>query len=147
MTLNKKLACLRKKEGLSQAEVSEKLDVSRQAVSRWEAGESRPSTENLQALSKLYNVPLEYLLDEGKEDRPAPAPTGSAAECGSEQEIQKKGKLRIRWIVICAVTLALLVCCFFWYKSSQKKDALALHAIQGESSTLLEEADFNLNWE
>lgn len=63
MTLNKKLACLRKKEGLSQAGVSERLDVSRQAVSRWEAGESRPSTENLQALSKLYNVPLEYLLD------------------------------------------------------------------------------------
>lgn len=54
MTLEKKLVRLRKKEGMSQADVSEKLDVSRQAVSRWEAGDSRPSTENLQALCKLY---------------------------------------------------------------------------------------------
>ena len=41
MTLDKKLFCLRKKEGLSQVEVSEKLDVSRQAVSRWESGVSQ----------------------------------------------------------------------------------------------------------
>ena len=64
MTLDKKLARLRKKAGLSQADVSEELDVSRQAVTKWETGQSRPSTENLQSLSKLYNVPLEYLLDE-----------------------------------------------------------------------------------
>ena len=50
MTLEKKLVRLRKKEGMSQADVSGKLNVSRQAVSRWEAGDSRPSTENLQAL-------------------------------------------------------------------------------------------------
>lgn len=56
MTLEKKLVRLRKKEGMSQADVSEKLNVSRQAVSRWEAGDSRPSTENLQALCKLYIV-------------------------------------------------------------------------------------------
>lgn len=58
MALEKKLVRLRKKEGMSQADVSEKLDVSRQAVSRWEAGDSRPSTENLQALCRLYNVKL-----------------------------------------------------------------------------------------
>lgn len=56
MTLEKKLACLRKREGLSQAEVSEKLDVSRQAVTKWETGTSRPSIENLQSLSRLYNI-------------------------------------------------------------------------------------------
>ena len=56
MTLEKKLVRLRKKEGMSQADVSEKLNVSRQAVSRWEAGDSRPSTENLQALCRLYKV-------------------------------------------------------------------------------------------
>ena len=67
MTLEKKLACLRKREGLSQAEVSEKLDVSRQAVTKWETGTSRPSIENLQSLSRLYNVPLEYLLDDSKD--------------------------------------------------------------------------------
>lgn len=64
MTLEKKLVRLRKKEGMSQADVSEKLDVSRQAVSRWEAGDSRPSTENLQALCRLYNVKLDDLLSD-----------------------------------------------------------------------------------
>lgn len=73
MTLDKKLARLRKREGLSQAEVSEKLDVSRQAVTKWETGTSRPSIENLQSLSRLYNVPLEYLLDESGDELPAPA--------------------------------------------------------------------------
>ena len=68
MTLDKKLARLRKREGLSQAEVSEELDVSRQAVTKWETGTSRPSIENLQSLSRLYNVPLEYLLDESGDD-------------------------------------------------------------------------------
>ena len=64
MTLSKKLKGLRKQNGLSQLQLSEKLRVSRQAVSGWEAGSSRPSTENLQGLSKLYSVPLEYLLDD-----------------------------------------------------------------------------------
>lgn len=70
MTLEKKLVRLRKKEGMSQADVSEKLNVSRQAVSRWEAGDSRPSIENLQALCKLYNVKLDDLLDESNEEVP-----------------------------------------------------------------------------
>lgn len=70
MTLEKKLVRLRKKEGMSQADVSEKLNVSRQAVSRWEAGDSRPSIENLQALCKLYNVKLNDLLDESNEEVP-----------------------------------------------------------------------------
>lgn len=64
MTLEKKLVRLRKKEGMSQADVSEKLNVSRQAVSRWEAGDSRPSIENLQALCKLY-TPASASMDFG----------------------------------------------------------------------------------
>ena len=62
MTLEKKLVRLRKKEDMSQADVSEKLNVSRQAVSRWEAGDSRPSTENLQALCKLYIVLNQFFV-------------------------------------------------------------------------------------
>ena len=145
MTLEKKLACLRKREGLSQAEVSEKLDVSRQAVTKWETGTSRPSIENLQSLSRLYNVPLEYLLDESGDELPAPA--APAAERAPEQTVQKKEKQWIRPLMIGAVVLALLVCFLFWYGRGQKENGLDLHSIQGEESTLLEEPDFNLNWE
>ena len=145
MTLDKKLARLRKREGLSQAEVSEELDVSRQAVTKWETGTSRPSIENLQSLSRLYNVPLEYLLDESGDELPAPA--APAAEKGPEQKVEKKEKQWIRRLVIGAVVLALLVCFLFWYGRGQKENGLDLHSIQGEESTLLEEPDFNLNWE
>ena len=54
MELSQKLKELRKKQGLTQLELAERLFVSRQAISGWEAGTSRPSTENLQSLSKLY---------------------------------------------------------------------------------------------
>ena len=147
MILDKKLARLRKREGLSQAEVSEKLDVSRQAVSRWESGEARPSTDNLQALCKLYQVPLEYLLNDSEDEPPAPAPEAPAAESGLEREAQKKGKRWIRPLMIGAVVLALLVCFLFWYGNRQKEDSVDLHSIQGEDSSFSEEPDFDLNLE
>ena len=53
MELSQKLKVLRKKKGLSQFELAEVLCVSRQAITGWEAGTSRPSTENLQSLSRL----------------------------------------------------------------------------------------------
>lgn len=67
MILRQKLKYLRKQRGMSQLELAEKLKVSRQAVSGWEAGSSKPSTENLQCMSKLYSVSLEYLLDDSQE--------------------------------------------------------------------------------
>lgn len=53
---------LRTKHGLSQDELAEKVFVTRQAVSRWENGETVPSTETLKLLSKLYNVSINTLL-------------------------------------------------------------------------------------
>lgn len=52
----------RKTAGLSQEELAEKIGVSRQAVSKWERGESSPDTENLIALAKLYNISLDELV-------------------------------------------------------------------------------------
>ena len=54
MVLSEKLAALRKEHGYSQLYVAERLNVSRQAISRWEVGSSVPSTENLMELSRLY---------------------------------------------------------------------------------------------
>ncbi len=53
---------LRNKKGLSQDELAEKVYVTRQAVSRWENGETIPSTETLKLLSKLFNVSINTLL-------------------------------------------------------------------------------------
>ena len=53
---------LRTKNGLSQDDLAEKVFVTRQAVSRWETGETVPNTETLKQLSKLFNVSINTLL-------------------------------------------------------------------------------------
>ena len=53
---------LRSNRGLSQEELAEKVFVTRQAVSRWENGDTTPNTETLKLLSKLFNVSINTLL-------------------------------------------------------------------------------------
>ena len=62
MELSGKLILLRKEKELSQADLAEILNVSRQAISRWEVGTSVPSMDNLSALSRLYNVSVDSLM-------------------------------------------------------------------------------------
>ena len=63
MTLGKKIRKTHKAKGLSQETVAAALGVSRQAVTRWESGQSAPSTTNLISLSKLFDLPLGELCD------------------------------------------------------------------------------------
>ena len=58
---------LRTKNGLSQDELAEKVFVTRQAVSRWENGDTVPNTETLKLLSKLFNVSINTLLGSPRE--------------------------------------------------------------------------------
>ena len=53
---------LRTKRGLSQEQLAEQLHVTRQAVSRWETGETVPNTETLKLLSRLFDVSINTLL-------------------------------------------------------------------------------------
>ncbi len=62
MTFGEKLFSLRKSQKLSQEELSEKLGVSRQAVSRWESGETMPDSPNLLQISNLFGVSADFLL-------------------------------------------------------------------------------------
>ena len=55
---------LRTKKGLTQDELAEKVFVTRQAVSRWENGETVPNTDTLRLLSKLFDVSINTLLGE-----------------------------------------------------------------------------------
>ena len=62
MTLGEKLKMYRTHKGLSQEKIAEMLDVSRQAVTKWEANQTTPSSDNLIALAKLYEVSLDELI-------------------------------------------------------------------------------------
>lgn len=69
MELNEKLVALRKKKGLSQAELAEAINVSRQAISRWEVGTAIPSADNLMWLSKFYEVSMDDLMGVATDDK------------------------------------------------------------------------------
>lgn len=62
MELYERLIELRKKAGLSQEDLAEKLNISRQAVSKWEIGQSNPDIENIIMLGAIYNVTTDYIL-------------------------------------------------------------------------------------
>ena len=101
MLLYEKLARLREQNNMSQFEVAEALDVSRQAVSRWETGRAKPSTEKLIALSRLYGVALDELV--GGE----PARAESRAENVEAPAAPRRASPR-RWIAAVALALAVL---------------------------------------
>lgn len=61
MTIGQRISDLRKRYSYSQEYVAEQLDVSRQAVSKWETGQTEPDTSNLIALAALFHVTVEYL--------------------------------------------------------------------------------------
>ena len=69
--LAENLMYYRKKKGWSQEKVSEYLEVSRQAVSKWEANASRPSSDNLIKLAQLFEVDVDTLLGNGDREKPS----------------------------------------------------------------------------
>lgn len=92
MNLSEKILYCRKKAGLSQEALAEKLGVSRQAISKWETGESVPELSKLVLLARAFDVTTDWLLSESEpepetfpESRSRPhrrprrrAPTGSS---------------------------------------------------------------------
>ena len=62
MILADKIIALRKKNGWSQEEFAEKMNVSRQAVSKWEGAQSVPDIEKILLMSRLFGVTTDYLL-------------------------------------------------------------------------------------
>lgn len=68
LQLGTKLADLRKRNGFSQEALAEKMGVSRQAVSKWERGESTPDTDTLIELANLYSVSLDVLVGNKSSD-------------------------------------------------------------------------------
>ena len=64
MRFCEKLYLQRKLHNMSQAELAEALNVSRQAISKWETGSAVPGIDNLLAISRLYGVSIDYLADD-----------------------------------------------------------------------------------
>ena len=102
MKLSEKLYWLRKRSGLSQEQLAERLDVSRQAVSKWESGVSVPESEKLVVISSYFNVSVDYLLKDEIDYPDTNEPTSS----------QKKNEIA-RYVGLCLCILGFL-CLIAW---------------------------------
>ncbi len=87
-TFSEKLLELRRKEGLSQEQLADRLGVTRQSVSKWESGAAVPELSKLVALSDLFSVSVDYLVKDRLEEpeRPAEAPPPSTAKLEEQME-------------------------------------------------------------
>lgn len=70
MTLGEKLTQLRTDRGLSQTELAEKLEVSRQSVSKWETAQATPDLDKIIKLADLFGVTVDELVREGERPQP-----------------------------------------------------------------------------
>lgn len=68
MEIGNKIMVLRKKNGLSQEELAEKIGVARQTISKWELGETSPDLKQSKALSRIFNVSLDELTSNDIKD-------------------------------------------------------------------------------
>lgn len=68
MNFSEKLLTLRKAKNLTQEQLAEKLDVSRQSISKWESGQAVPEMEKIVALSVVFDVTTDYLLKSSEID-------------------------------------------------------------------------------
>lgn len=66
MIFSEKLVILRKNKGMTQEALAEKLNVSRQAVAKWESGQAYPDISNLIQISNIMNVTVDYLVRDGE---------------------------------------------------------------------------------
>ena len=64
MKFEEKLMKLRKEKVLSQEELAEKLNVTRQTISKWDLGQSKPDMDKLQEMSTLFEVPIDHLIND-----------------------------------------------------------------------------------
>ncbi|MBE6974904.1 MAG: helix-turn-helix transcriptional regulator [Ruminococcaceae bacterium] len=93
MTLGEKIQELRRRYGMSQDALAERLEVSRQAVSKWERDEAVPETEKIIRISQVFGVSTDYLL---REEEPAPEPAPAASPGGRARSWERTAERLIR---------------------------------------------------
>lgn len=151
MVLSEKLAALRKEHRYSQLYVAERLNVSRQAISRWEVGSSVPSTENLLELSRLYGVSLDELVGHDIDVKTPSSPESQPEPPNSVPQHQKIGitiLLRKRIFVVAAAVCLVFACLlstWLWRMNrSQNENLVDIDHLQQEG-TVAPDGDFDFN--
>lgn len=140
MRFGEKLSILRKQRGMTQMELAEKLDISRQAVSRWEQGTSEPSTENLVSIGKLFDVSVDALMNENVQLQVESAVQIAVKDQESDESTNfYRGSNHVKFtkqvIVACLVAivsvLIVSLCCFgMWVSDQETKEPVPIDELE-----------------
>lgn len=132
MTTAEKLVRLRKEKGLSQLQLAEEINVSRQAISRWEVGLAVPSREKLKALSELYHVSMDYLLSD------------------KEAEAKEKSSNHLRvGLIACVVVILLIVVgamLLHLHNTHEPQNEVPISEMETEEDDVVFSGDFSVDW-
>lgn len=137
MELKDKLAELRNKKGLSQIAAAEALNVSRQAISRWETGASAPSTENLIELSRLYGVSMDELVNGGESGRAE----NEAESAASAPPRRISRRLRLAVIALALAALAAIIGAYLSWRGESDDKAIKVENMQEDVIPNFEDID------
>lgn len=102
MNLAERLQDLRKAAGYSQEEVAERLEVSRQAVSKWESAQGNPEVENIIKLAEMFHVSTDFILL-GREREAAAVPPQKTG-------LGKEARIAVAVISVIAACAVITVC-------------------------------------
>lgn len=119
MNLGDNMQTLRRRQGLSQEQLAEKLNVTRQTISKWELNQSSPDLNYLCQLSEIFGISLDALVKGGEE------PKGNTAE-----ESTKPGK-KGKWLLIIMAVISLLLLILSGYVIYELNQQPAVGAIIG----------------
>lgn len=126
MSLATKLVTLRKDKGLTQMELAEQLNVSRQAVSRWEVGAAVPSIDNLKVLSNLYSIPIGYLLDETTDNITTDSELQEHSSNKSNPQVNKTTHRFTYLILIALMLIVTFVVCYLVVPRPSEEDPVPM---------------------
>ncbi|MCM1179743.1 MAG: helix-turn-helix domain-containing protein [Clostridium sp.] len=109
MNFSEKLLTLRKAKDLTQEQLAEKLDVSRQSISKWESGQATPELDKIVALSAVFDVTTDYLLKSSEIDDLSV----KTEMLEKQQQIMLRQEQKRQRIVVCVLYAVAIYFLFF----------------------------------
>lgn len=157
MMLHERIASLRRASGLSQEALAAEVNVTRQAIGKWEAGTSLPGVENLQALAAALHVSCDELLtgekpaaEDGAPEEDGITVAGVAALLNAENAAREQGAKRQRRALLAlagalAGVCAALIACGVLYSSRMRSLSEQLQGIQNQVAGIDRGIDTRIN--
>ena len=151
MTLGEKLEKLRRENHYTQEQLAGLLGVSRQAVSRWESGDTTPTMDKLKSLARIYGVSLDWLCSDaaGRELPEAAKPEADRPpdEAPAGKEGEKKQKIRAIAIAL-AIGVIAFVCVWFAATNMSEADSTQIEDMEHEEIDIpdQDESGFDFEW-